>query len=73
MNSDDRAWVEMLRETKTSGNIGFGGRQMRRLLGIVDGLWRPRPIHWSDAWSKAVRRARRIGSAWGRFGPIARG
>ena len=38
MNSDDRAWVEMLRETKTSGNIGFGGRQMRRLLGIVDGL-----------------------------------
>ena len=61
MNSDDRAWVEMLRETKTSGNIGFGGRQMRRLLGIV------------DAWSKAVRRARRIGSAWGRFGPIARG
>ena len=38
MNSEDRAWVEMLRETKTSGNIGFGGRQMRRLLGIVDAL-----------------------------------
>lgn len=38
MNGDDRAWIELLRATKTSGNIGFGGRQMRRLLGIVDGL-----------------------------------
>lgn len=38
MDAKDREWIEFLRQTKTSGNIGFGCRQMRRLLGIVDGL-----------------------------------
>lgn len=38
MTPEERKWIEELRRTKTSGNIGFGGRQMRRLLAIVDGL-----------------------------------
>lgn len=38
MTDKDRAWIDELRETKTEGHIGFGCRQMRRLLAIVDSL-----------------------------------
>lgn len=38
MTPEDRAWIKKLRATKTSGPIGWGCRQMRRLLDIVDAL-----------------------------------